>query len=621
MADPTHDDRSFLQPAPLTALPEPDRRQAPLPISLTSFVGREREVEGLVALLRQHDVRLITLTGPGGVGKTRLALHVTEQVQPEFPDGVAFVGLASVADPALVLPTIAQTFAVRDSGDRPLVERLRLLLGDRHILIVLDNYEHLMSSTPDLTTLLTTCPGLTVIATSRSVLHLSGEQVFPVSPLTMTETGHPLNPIDATGHDAVSLFCQRAHAADPAFALTAENASTIVEIVRRLDGLPLAIELAASRVRSLSPEALLAHLSDRLRLLTGGSRDLPARQHTMRDAIAWSYDLLTPAEQRLFRRLSVFAGGFTFEAAEAVNGEEDSRDLTLDLLASLVDQSLVRRMEDVDGEPRYGMLETIREFGLQQLVISGEEHSTRQQHADYFFAMVEALTPSPRWPPTVRRTRVIDAERDNVRATLTCLDQAGDYERILLFATRLFPLWNTLGHGKEGRRWLEQAAVRADPNLTFLRGLAFGHAGALASYENDGEAALRLLETCLALFGDVTNPTFDNRLDIAMMSRAMGITLVRQGRYAEAESSLEQSLVHFRELGNTANIAGSHRCLGALAYGQGDMKRARTECHAAIPLALEAGIVGFETLGLLGLISCETGDYREAAAAFLPAVS
>jgi non-specific serine/threonine protein kinase len=623
VADPTHDDRSFPEPAPLTALPDRDWRLTPLPISLTSFVGREREVEDLVALLRRRDVRLITLTGPGGVGKTRLALHVTEQLRPEFPDGVTFVGLASVADPALVLPTIAQAFAVRDSGDRPLVERLRLLLGDRHILIVLDNFEHLMSATADLATLLTSCAGLTIFATSRSVLHLSGEQVFPVSPLAMKETGNPLNPIDVTGHDAVSLFCQRAHAADPAFALTVENAATIAEIVHRLDGLPLAIELAASRVRMLSPEALLARLSDQLRLLTGGARDLPARQHTMRDAIAWSYDLLTPAEQGLFRRLAVFAGGFTLEAAEVVGGEEQTSASTLDLLASLTDQSLVRRLEDVDGEPRYGILETIREYGLQQLVMSGDEQTARQRHANYFFAVVEAITPVPRWPPKVTRTRFLDVERDNVRATLSWFDQIQDYEQYLLFATRLFPLWNSLGHGREGRRWLEQGAVRAEAGLIFLRGLAFGHAGVLAGLEGDGETGLALLEECLALFGDVTNPTVDNRMDMAMMLRAKGNMLLRQGRYPEAEPLLEQSMAGFVELGDTANISNGHSSLAVVAYTLGDLERARSECEDAVALARAADSATFaaNALGILGLIACELGHYRDAAASLEGAFS
>jgi predicted ATPase len=314
-----------------------------LPVPRTSFVGRELEVAAVADLLRQDGARLVTLTGPGGAGKTRVALRVAEEVAPHFAEGVVFVGLAPLADAAQVLSTIARAFGVREAGSRPLRRRLVDVLRDRHLLLLLDNFEHVVEAAPAVAELLAGSAGPSVLVTSRAPLRVSGEQDYPVPPLTVPEAGAPAEQLAEVA--AVRLFTERAHAVDPAFSLTPENAATVAAICRRLDGLPLALELAAAKIRLLPPEALLVRLERKLPVLTGGVRDQPERLRTMRDAVAWSHDLLTASEQALFRRLAVFVGGFDPEAAEAVVGAVDPTGAdVLAGLEALADQSLVRRL-------------------------------------------------------------------------------------------------------------------------------------------------------------------------------------------------------------------------------------------------------------------------------------
>ncbi|CAA9520147.1 MAG: hypothetical protein AVDCRST_MAG73-127, partial [uncultured Thermomicrobiales bacterium] len=352
MADPTPATPSRAQPVPLAPRPDQDRTGARLPAPLTSFVGREREIETVAALLRREGVRLVTLTGPGGVGKTRLAVRVAEEVAGEYPDGVVFVALAPVQDPELVLSAIAQVLGVRETGDQSLAERLAGALHERRLLLVLDNFEQVIDTGPQIARLVAACPRLTALVTSRVVLRLSGEHDVSVQPLPLPEADSEAMTAET---DAVRLFLARARAARAGFVPTDADTIAVAAICRRLDGLPLAIELAAARVAHLPPAALLARLEQRLPLLTGGPRDAPLRQQTMRDAIAWSYDLLPAEEQALFRRLAVFAGGFTLDAAEAVAG--DAALSVFDALCALVDASLVQRADgpgerDPDG-PRY----------------------------------------------------------------------------------------------------------------------------------------------------------------------------------------------------------------------------------------------------------------------------
>jgi predicted ATPase len=413
--------------------PAPDgaaRRPPNLPPSLTSFVGREREVRALRDLLRRDASRLVTLTGAGGTGKTRLALRVAADLHPAFADGARFVALAAVTDPDELLPAVAQAVGVREAPGFPLPGRVVAALRDRETLLLLDNCEHLLAGAPVVAELLAACPGLTILATSRAALRLSGEREFPVPPLALPDPRRPPTAEDLARCEATRLFVERAQAVRPGFRVTAADAAAVAAICARLDGLPLALELAAARIKLLPPRALLARLQGgpagaALRLLTDGVRDAPARQRTLRATIAWSHDLLAPPEQRLFRRLAVFAGGSTLEAAEAVcagpgaDGPDGAAGPAGDLvegLASLAEKSLLSAGPEVAGEARFQMLETVREFGLEQLAGAGEEAAVRAAHARYCLALVESSGPVLFGTERVRRR--LAAEQDNIRLAL-----------------------------------------------------------------------------------------------------------------------------------------------------------------------------------------------------------
>lgn len=471
-----------------------------LPALLTPLLGRDQETIQLHEHLRRPEIRLITITGPGGVGKTSLALHVAREAQGVFADGVFFVSLASVSDPTLILPTIAQALGLSESPRRLWLESLKDYLHNRQVLLLLDNFEQIITAAPLLTELLSACAGLRLLVTSREALRVRGEQEFLLSPLAL-----PDQPSVETllACPSVALFSQRAQAAQLDFRLTSENAAAVAEICARLDGLPLALELAAARIKMFPPPAMLARLRDSpLQLLSRGARDLPERQQTLRRAVEWSYDLLDEAERRVFRQFSVFVGGSTLEAALAVLEPAAS----VDSLDSLVSKSLLRQTES-GGAARLVMLETIRQFAWEQLAQAAELEATRRAHAAYCLSLAEEAEPRLAGPDQKVWRQRLELEQDNLRAALRWAIEQHAVEWAQRLAGALQPFWFARGYWSEGRRWLEEAlAIRpGSPVAEAVRAKALYGAGSLARYQGDFAHARRLCEQSLNLYRTLAN--------------------------------------------------------------------------------------------------------------------
>src|SRR5271165_3369652 len=622
-----------------------------LPLQRTAFISREHEEAALRHLLGREDARLVTLTGPGGIGKTRLALQVAEGIANQFPGGVCFVPLSSVSDHSLIASPIAQAFGVRETGNQSPQESLKEYVSGlgQPTLLLLDNFEHLVAAAPVVAQLLTIGPKLKVVVTSQAPLHVYGEHEFPVPPLALPDPKSipPLEMLSSL--PAVALFVERARAVKHEFALTKENAPVVAAICARLDGLPLAIELAAARIKLLSPTAMLARLEGRLNLLTGGARDLPSRQQTLRGTVDWSYGLLNAAEQTLFRRLSVFVGGCPLEAVEAVC--DTKGDLGLDVLdgmASMVDKSLAQQVEQADSETRFRMLSTLREYALERLVESDDESATRRAHAAYYLVLAEEgaedIAAHPEWLDR------FEVEHDNFRVALDYLIKTGDADWGLRLGTALFRFWETREHLTEGRDAigrvlaLEGAAARPKlrARLLFAGAVLAGEQGDYGSaqqmFENSLEtclelndkrgvavalnalaviardrgdiaAAALLFERCVAIWKDLGDPA-----DFARALSNLASVMKLQGEYERASSLYDECLTIFRQVGDVASAAWTLNYQGDVAREKADFVAARSFCEQSLSefrrLRDSWGIAS--TLSDLASLSCDQGNNSEA---------
>jgi predicted ATPase/serine/threonine protein kinase len=603
-----------------------------LPAQLTSLIGRAQEIQAVCALLRQPEVRLVTLTGTGGVGKTRLGLQVATDLLDDFPDGVCFVPLAPTRDPDLVVATIAQTLGIQEAGGQSFSDLLHAYLQDKQLLLLLDNFEQVATAAPRLSDLLAVCPHLKILVTSRAVLHIRPEHEFPVPPLALPDFTHLPESHILSQYAAVALFLERARAVNPDFQVTPANTRAIAEICVRLDGLPLAIELAAARIKLLPPQALLVRLRHRLQVLTSGARDVPPRQQTLRNMLAWSYDLLDAEEQRLFRRLSVFVGGCTLEAVEGLSTALGERLAdVLDEVASLMDKSLLRQVEQEGQEPRLLMLETIREYGLEALSASGEMESARQAHATYYLRLSEQAELELGGPQQAAWLERLEREHDNLRAALQwSLEQAGDEEArqqreiALRLAGALHMFWWTHAHWSEGRTFLERVLAASAGAAASARAKALYAAANLSFSQSHYDVAEALSSESLALYREledqpgialslwvlgnvawVRGDTAARSLfeEAVALAKAVGfketaawllfslaLLASSQGEYTRACTLYEEGLALFREIEHKKGIAHILSQLAqALFVSQGDQARVRSLLEESLALSREIG--------------------------------
>ncbi len=559
-----------------------------LPRALTSFVGRERELAQLDLCLRDAAMPLLTLVGAGGVGKTRLALRAAENASAYFQAGVAFVALAAVSDSALVTPTIAATLGVAEKAGETLVARLQDFLRDKEMLLLVDNFEQVVDAAPRLTELLTACPRLKILVTSRERLHVYGEHIFPVTPLLfpdLVQLAAPADELVATiaRYPAVALFVQRAAAVQPDFKLTASNARTIAEICARLEGLPLALELAAARISHFPPPRLLEQLAKRLDVLSGGERDRAPRHQALRLTIDWSYALLDERAKKLFRALAVFVGGWTLDAAEYMLSQ--TQDAMVNGVAMLVDKSLVQQLTHALDEPRFTMFETIREYALERAAERGEIDSLKRQHALYVLEFARQAETFLQGPLQIQWLDQIERELDNVRAALQWTIENEQAEIGIALAHHLGRYWTIRDHWAEGRRWLERLLALRESNATpVTRARGFFSAGLLATWMSETVVAREYLEQALAL----AQAANDSLLLAQVLTSQSGVYQL-QGEPANAHRVTAQALALFEQVGTTYDIAWCRVARAGIAMLQGDFDAARAD--------FEFGLAEFQRVG------------------------
>ncbi len=605
--------RGSRQPSSLSTHSAPrlrDARFSPLPGPPTLLIGREQEVEAIKRELQGDQVRLLTLTGPPGIGKTRLALQVARELQTEFEHGAVFVDLAPISDPGLVIYTLARDLNVREGPQidhdpqGALARRIREFLQQRRLLMLFDNFEQVIDAGPQVAELLATCPGLKVLVTSRERLRVRWEHEFAVAPLTVPDLTRLPEASALLQVPAVGLFVDRALAVKRDFTLTEANARAVAEICVRLDGLPLAIELASAYIKVLPPDALLQRLQNRLDLLDGGPRDLPIRQQTLRTAIAWSYDLLEPSEQALFRRMAVFAGGCALEAVEAVSAEDGGGAEILQRIASLIDKNLVLTDTRHPLEPRFRLLESLREFGLEQLARSEELEQTQRRHAAFFLALANESGPESRGPRQVEWFDRLEREHDNFRAALQSSLQRRDAETALRLAGALTRFWNVHCHWTEGRVWFEKALASGHGSAA-ARAEALHGAGVLAGEQGDLPRAVALVEASHTLYKDLGD------------TRNVGQTLWYQGVLAHygrdlqrATALVEEALTIAQQIGDKKGIAFTRYTLGRITFARGDYTRAAALLEEGVGLIREFGDKwGLAyMLSILGVVALALGD-------------
>jgi predicted ATPase len=559
-----------------------------LPVARTPLVGRERELQAVRQLLLDPAVRLVTLTGAGGSGKTRLGLELCRELAETFGHRVYFVGLGSISDPVMVPAAIAESVGIRETGGRPFIDLLKSHFREREpspALLLLDNLEHILAASAFVVDLIEASQTLKVLVTSRSPLRVYGEHEFPVPPLALPDPHHLHSLSALIVNPSVSLFAQRAAAVKPDFQLTAENAGAVAEICSRVDGLPLAIELAAARVKMLPLSGILTRLESRLQLLTAGARDLPQRQQTLRNTIDWSYDLLNEGEQKLLRRLGVFWGGCTLEGAEAVcNTGNDLGSDIFDLMSSLVDKSLVQQGQQGNDEPRFRMLETIREYALERLQQSAEDAATKRAHAAYCLVLAEEGNPDLGESERAAWLARCDMEHDDFRASLDWLFQTGDLDWGFRFCMALFRFWDMREHSEEGRARLEHILQLAGSEYSRERAKTSLFLGAFSTAQGDFPAATHFLQQSLSISQELDDPS-----GIAVSLNALAIASRDRGDHVAAQINFEQSLAYWRKIHDRVGTARCLHNLGNVAKIRGDYARAR--------LALAEAMQIFEQIG------------------------